>query len=140
MFTISQRSLTIYRKKRAEFLFHYDIVWQNLMSKSDFRALVSLVDWITSSKLQRILSELDVMCSEGKVLRFIRASKRRSCLAKIKEDLNDTASVFLVSSVSAIQVQVEKVVCRILYFYPWDFHILRYLAGCESGEADGYDR
>lgn len=51
-----------------------------------------------------------MICSEGRFRRFIRGSKRRSCLIKLREDLNDTASSFLVSSVTTIQIRIDRVV------------------------------
>lgn len=63
-----------------------------------------------SSGLQDIQKELDVICSEGRILSFIRGSKRHGRLVKLKESLSDTANTFVVSSVATIQIQIGRVV------------------------------
>lgn len=63
--------------------------------------------------------ELDVISSEGKFLRFIRASKRRGYLAQLREDLNDTANAFIVSNMTFIHIKITHIVSNAFGYCEW---------------------
>lgn len=62
------------------------------------------------SGLQHILKELDLMCLESKFQRFIRASKRRTYLAQLREDLHATDRAIQASSITVVHVKLDRTV------------------------------
>lgn len=79
-----------------EYVFSFTVI--HLVSETDF------------SGLQHIQKELDAMCLEGRFQRFIRASKRRTYLAQLREDLIATDRAIQASSMTVVRVKLDRTV------------------------------
>lgn len=84
------------------------------------------------SGLQHIQKELDAMCLESRLQRFIRASKRRTYLAQLREDLIATDRAIQASSITVVRVKLDRTVSRKEVIWRTYANLFNYVIGREN--------